>query len=252
MYKPFYIGYLPKMDPSLARWSKWVLAGFIVIAIAAGFTFSTQQKDFNDGVFEFGKLTKLDGILIKDPYPMLVLEHGRNFWGKPQYQGILLVGFGKRGALSVVEEMEAFNELDLENREVTLEGTLIYYDGKTLMELTEKKFSLLEYGNIRKDIPTYYVPQAASFSGEIIDPKCYFGVMKPGEGRLHAACAFRCISGGIPPVLKTGETSSKYMLVDYHLDGELKDQILSSVGQSSDWRGKTYQYFGWEVLSIEK
>ena len=37
--------------------------------------------------------------------------------------------------------------------------------------------------------------------GEIIDSKCYFGVMKPGRGKPHRACAARCISGGVPPVL---------------------------------------------------
>ncbi len=38
--------------------------------------------------------------------------------------------------------------------------------------------------------------------GEIVDSKCYLGVMKPGRGKPHRACAVRCISGGIPPVLR--------------------------------------------------
>jgi hypothetical protein len=52
--------------------------------------------------------------------------------------------------------------------------------------------------------------------GEIIDPKCYLGAMKPGGGKTHKACAMRCVSGGIPPMLVTrdgdgGETF--YLLV---------------------------------------
>ena len=35
--------------------------------------------------------------------------------------------------------------------------------------------------------------------GEIVDSKCYFGVMKPGQGKAHRDCAVRCISGGAPP-----------------------------------------------------
>jgi hypothetical protein len=38
-------------------------------------------------------------------------------------------------------------------------------------------------------------------AGEIVDSKCFFGVMNPGELKPHRACAVRCISGGIPPVL---------------------------------------------------
>src|SRR6266511_5317835 len=37
--------------------------------------------------------------------------------------------------------------------------------------------------------------------GEIVDSKCYLGVMNPGALTPHRACAIRCISGGIPPVL---------------------------------------------------
>jgi hypothetical protein len=39
--------------------------------------------------------------------------------------------------------------------------------------------------------------------GEIIDPKCYIGAMKPGGGKTHKACAQLCLSGGIPPMLVT-------------------------------------------------
>ena len=36
--------------------------------------------------------------------------------------------------------------------------------------------------------------------GEIVDGKCYLGVMNPGEGKVHRDCAVRCLSGGIPPL----------------------------------------------------
>lgn len=37
--------------------------------------------------------------------------------------------------------------------------------------------------------------------GEIVDPKCFSGAMKPGDGKTHKACAALCLRGGIPPVL---------------------------------------------------
>jgi hypothetical protein len=35
--------------------------------------------------------------------------------------------------------------------------------------------------------------------GEILDSKCWFGAMRPSEGKVHKACAALCIRGGIPP-----------------------------------------------------
>jgi hypothetical protein len=53
-------------------------------------------------------------------------------------------------------------------------------------------------------------------TGEIVDTKCYLGVMRPAVGKVHRACAARCLSGGVPPGLlvrdATGETVA-YMLV---------------------------------------
>jgi len=37
--------------------------------------------------------------------------------------------------------------------------------------------------------------------GEIVDGKCFLGVMNPGATKVHRACAVRCISGGAPPIL---------------------------------------------------
>jgi hypothetical protein len=36
--------------------------------------------------------------------------------------------------------------------------------------------------------------------GEIVDSKCYLGVMHPGRSKPHRACAVRCVAGGVPPM----------------------------------------------------
>lgn len=36
--------------------------------------------------------------------------------------------------------------------------------------------------------------------GEILDSKCWFGAMQPGQGKTHKSCAALCIRGGLPPV----------------------------------------------------
>lgn len=41
---------------------------------------------------------------------------------------------------------------------------------------------------------------AISHVGEILDSKCWFGAMQPGQGKPHKSCAALCIRGGLPPV----------------------------------------------------
>ena len=48
-----------------------------------------------------------------------------------------------------------------------------------------------------------------SLTGEIVDSKCYPGVMKPGQGKTHRACAIRCLSGGVPAVFRVASSSAK-------------------------------------------
>jgi hypothetical protein len=54
-----------------------------------------------------------------------------------------------------------------------------------------------------------------TLAGEIVDSKCYLGVMNPGNGKVHRDCAARCISGGIPAafVVKDAAGVSKTLVL---------------------------------------
>ena len=76
--------------------------------------------------------------------------------------------------------------------------------------------------------------------GEIVDSKCYLGVMNPGQLTPHRACAVRCISGGIPPLLlvrpKTGPPLY-FLLVsgDGHaVNKEVLDMVAEPVQVTGD------------------
>jgi hypothetical protein len=71
---------------------------------------------------------------------------------------------------------------------------------------------------IGEELPT---PAAAvplgrwAMVGEICDGKCAAGVMRPGTGIAHRACARLCLAGDIPPVFVTvqpAEGSSFFLL----------------------------------------
>ena len=66
-------------------------------------------------------------------------------------------------------------------------------------------------------------------TGEIVDSKCYFGVMNPGNGKVHRDCAARCISGGIPPMFVAKDSSgvSKSLV----LAGVVNRQVMEYVAE---------------------
>lgn len=74
------------------------------------------------------------------------------------------------------------------------------YDGKTVLEVPETENRQMVVEKMAAPLPERPVEILGSISllREIIDPKCYFGVMKPDYGKVHRSCAIRCIAGGIP------------------------------------------------------
>lgn len=175
----FYIGWQEEMPPSNKRFIKRILIGLFILIplfLMYGVLF---QKPFNHHQFEFGTLTELTGIYHDNPVPILEVSN------EDSTAFILLVGFGKFGAEEIISDIEK-EQGNLDGKEVTFAGTLIYGDGVTLLELTNQEDSYVS----SKDLKTENVDEVEDLGefewyGEILDPKCYFGVMKPGEGKIH-------------------------------------------------------------------
>src|SRR3954447_25732583 len=195
----FYIGWMSTAPRSFASTIKKYLLVLFPILIVLGAVLALSQKKFGTGNFEFGTLTEVKGIYSNTPVPNIKVVDGRDIWGNDSYITVPLIGYGKFGADGIIAALEKEKQTSLEGKEVTLKGTLLYNDGKLLMQIDENDKPLLnvaENKNVAskiKDIGTMDV------KGEIVDPKCFFGVMKPGEGKAHKDCAIRCILGGMPP-----------------------------------------------------
>ena len=76
----------------------------------------------------------------------------------------------------------------------------------------------------------------ATLAGEIVDSKCYLGVMNPGRGKVHRDCAARCLSGGIPPALLTS-TGEIVLLVNHDGKPFAKDALREFVDEVVVVRG---------------
>ena len=249
----FYIGYLEKMPPSFRGPVRvFVLAAALLLALAS-FIIVKGQQAFSTSTFELGQLTTVEGTLRMEPAPMIQLETGKDSKGHPILQSILLIGFGKHGAEATLEKVEAQRKLKLDGKKLKLEGTLIYHDGKTLLELTQKEKSILDVLDVAPLNRQLTELGQISLRGEIADPKCYFGVMKPGEGKTHRSCAARCIAGGIPPILKavSNDGQVQYFIIEGE-DGEpINEQVLPIVGEPVQLTGSVVLYDDWLVLRLK-
>src|SRR6266496_5186212 len=93
-------------------------------------------------------------------------------------------------------------------------------------------------------------------TGEIVDSKCYLGVMNPGQGKVHRDCAARCLSGGTPPLLVgtdgvTTNAHEQFLLVG--LDGRAlgRDVLREFIAEPITIRGELLKIGESQMLKID-
>lgn len=94
---------------------------------------------------------------------------------------------------------------------------------------------LLELGHVR-------------LTGEIVDSKCYFGVMNPGNGKVHRDCAVRCISGGIPPAFLVRDANGRSETL---LLAGWKRELLDHIAEPVTLGGRLVRSSGRLTLHVE-
>lgn len=232
----FYIGYEPKAPAALARHVKRTIVGFNVIAAVVALVLVFSQGQFPPSVFEFQTFREFEGVVEEFPAPALRVDRPATQGSLPPASRYLLVGAWKRGASEAVS--------GLHGQRVRLKGSLIYREGLTMVELVPESLqrtgrsakppSSAEAGSDSSDLGVH------TLSGEIVDSKCYFGVMNPGSGKVHRDCAVRCISGGIPPafLIRHPRGGSSVLLLVGSDGRSLHREVLHWVGEPLKLTGR--------------
>ncbi len=251
----FYIGWMPRAPEGFAKQVRKILFLLFPMALIVGLVLASFQKKFSTASFEFGKSTEIKGVYFNFPVPILKVLNGKDIWGNTSYTTIPLVGYGKHGAETAIRELEKEKNTSFNNKELTLKGTLLYSDGKILLQVSKEENPVI---NIGKDADVSLLQGQKemgiqTIKGEIIDPKCYFGVMKPGEGKVHRDCAIRCILGGIPPVLKVmNEKGEKNYYLIVGPSGEKMNEIVKDyVAEPVEIEARAVQQDDWVILYIK-
>lgn len=255
--KEFYIGWMDDMPLGYKQFIKRFLIAILVLLPLLAGVLVYVQKPFNSYIFEFGKTTTITGVYHHSPYPMLIADQGQ--LADTLSPEILLVGYGKFGAEGTIDQIQELNGT-IDGRHITMQGSLIYGDGKTLLELTKGEDSFIDFVDNMESSYSILEPLKSKslLKGEIIDPKCYFGVMKPAEGKIHKSCAIRCISGGIPPVFRVNgkdvnaNTKYVYYLMLSNSGGNLSEAMLQKVGEEITLSGYENTHGSWNIFYYDE
>lgn len=236
----FFVGYLNDVPVHTKGFLKKIAFCLLVFVGVLAALLSVNQKPFSNANFDYGIFTTLEGDLFLKPFPHLRLA------STAPNESCLLVGAGKMGAWKTLTNFE--DKLGaFAGKHIRLKGQLIHGNGKRLLQISDDYLPEL-LSESKGQAPSEFADETiTSLEGEIVDPKCFFGVMKPGEGKPHRSCAIRCISGGMPPVLHTAKEN--YLLLDENSQ-PVNGKVLSLVGDAVTLKGRVLIMDNWKVLLI--
>ncbi len=170
----------------------------VTLAATAGGSYlvASNLSDPGAGAWLTGATHSVTGVLTNDPYPMIRTPDATSPSGM---RTILIVAEGKCTSGLKLDSAKG--------RLVTADGVLIERKNRQMLEvplfldqwLSDAPSADQRQLSAEFVTPTVETLGVARLKGNIMDSKCFFGVMRPGRGRTHKACASLCIRGGIPP-----------------------------------------------------
>jgi hypothetical protein len=186
----FFIGWGPT-PPIDRRFLLLASLGLVTAAAGAGVLIASEQAAPGTGTWNPDDERDWPGQLVRAPYPML---RTRAIDGTPRTAYLV-----------------SSNKLGVQNRlgsqadgPVIVRGSLIARGANAMIAVNDgdswrRATSPEAVGTGLTDWQALDAG-TVSYAGEILDSKCWFGAMQPGQGKQHKSCAALCIRGGLPPV----------------------------------------------------
>ena len=215
----FFIGWADMPDADRRFFLK-VGAGLLVgTAGVAGFV-AAGQRPVGRGGWDIAAFETFTGAVTASPYPML---RTRDVDGA--VRTALLVCQAKCGVDARLR--------GLVGKPVTITGSLIRRGEHVAIAVADGPDWIRE-ANAEVD-PALAFPEPTplgelTLAGEILDSKCWFGAMRPAEGKVHKGCASLCIRSGIPPAFFARDArDNAALLVMTENGGRFGETLLAHV-----------------------
>ena len=217
---PFFVGYLP-MPVALKKFYWPVALIFVVFFGIAAYYIAAQQKSNATALWHTTAPITMQGVLTLNPYPTL----HRLDQQSDEIESILLVSRGKHSA--------TVSAAGFDHQAVSVEGYLIHRGGWTMLEISAadsiQSSNVINPADLTARLAIKPIGEIF-LNGEIADSKCLLGVMKPGAGKIHKACAEVCLLGGIPPLLVARDANQKrYAYLLARSDGSSASKLLAAL-----------------------
>ncbi len=247
MSEEFYIGWEAKAAPGIGKLVRCCCILLLGIALLLAAGLAAAQRLIGTSVFEWGTHKEFAGVLRVEPYPHLLVPRPGKADGHPEFSSYYLVAPWKFGL-----DREAIAPLD--GKSISLKGTLIYRGNQTMIETKPEWISAAtnDERRARSDAPGQQLGKQ-TLIGEIVDSKCFLGVMNPGQLTPHRACAIRCISGGVPPVLlvRQKEGPAIYLLLVSAEGKPVNKDVLGLVAEPVEMTGEIERQGEWLILKAD-
>jgi hypothetical protein len=226
-----YTGYLPEAPPGVAAHVRRTVIALTLLVIAVALLLVFGQRGFSSSAYEFLVYRDFEGVVREQPYPTLEVDRPSSAGDRSRFY---LVAPGKHGAAAEVEGWDG--------RRARLRGSLIYRDDQTMIEVVPGSLEAADGAAAAS-------PEVAlgthTFSGRIVDAKCFLGVMKPGSTKPHRACATLCIRGGIPPLLVVEDENpggpAAYLLLVGSDGRAVNAEVLDLVDEPVEITGEVFR-----------
>lgn len=225
----FFIGWA---DTPAADRRFFLRAGLGLTAAAGGLGYglAALQAPPGNGQWDPDAVREWRGVVSAEPYAVLRTHD---------------LGGGPRSAL-----LSCLGKCGVAARIGALAGVPVVVTGSLIQRGTHAMISVDEVGDwIRRDTTaqpdpalSFPAPQAlgeVSLVGEILDSKCWFGAMRPSNGKVHKACASLCIRGGIPPAFFARGPAPQGVLMIMSTQGRAHGpELLGLVGDAVRLSGR--------------
>lgn len=185
----FFIGWAdaPKRD---RRFLLGATLGLVAAGAGLAGLLANAHEPAGGGTWDQSDVRSFTGQLVRDPYPALVTSDIDGSSRTAFLVSSTKTGLGGRLRRQVGDA-------------VRVRGTLIARGANAMIAAIDGEDWI---GNA-SPAPAISWPAIdlgpALLTGEILDAKCWFGAMRPGDGKVHKACASLCIRGGLPPAFCT-------------------------------------------------
>ena len=225
----FFIGWQAESPVGIRKLVRKVAISMLLIGILLSAALAYFQSTVTGGRLLFGKVKDFQGVIVADPLPMLILNEPEEFTGQRIF---LLTGQMKNGF-----DVSLANNCNL--AVVKMKGQLLFDDYNAMIEMVDDSLEIVS------DPKTNPLPPAVqlgdmTIKGEIVDSKCYLGMMNPGVLNSHRACAIKCIEGGIPPLflLRDGAGNTNKLIMTDPNGKAINQQVIDFVAEPIEITGK--------------